>query len=174
MQKMVGLSQWLMHMMNFHDDEGYLLPRHPRPPAAVPPPQIHTKHPHSRHIRRLRPHPRHVHHSCRGVRSVPVATECFLRHRYMIFLPSFHDIFFGPCLTYIFIEIPLIPMGPGSSSWAASPVQQLVFEPPTSEDYNTGDTPPLEFQLDNLFRDTADEIGSTQPTIVLPVGTQPT
>jgi hypothetical protein len=53
-------------------------------------------------------------------------------------------------------------MGPGSSSWAgASPVQQPVFEPPTSEDYNTGETPLLEFQLDDLFRDTTDEIGGT-------------
>jgi hypothetical protein len=68
-----------------------------------------------------------------------------------------------------------IPTGPGSSSWAgASPVQQLVFKPPTSDDYNTGDTPPLEFQLDDLFHDTADEIGGTQLTGAPLVATQPT
>jgi hypothetical protein len=90
----------------------------------------------------------------------------------MFFLPSFPDIFFGPYLTYIFIERPLIPTGLGSSSWTASQVQQPVFEPPTSEDYNIGETPPLEFQLDNLFRDTTDEIGGTQLTGALLVGTQ--
>ena len=29
LQKMVGLSQRIMHAVNFHGDEGYLLPRHP-------------------------------------------------------------------------------------------------------------------------------------------------
>jgi hypothetical protein len=53
--------------------------------------------------------------------------------------------------------------GSGSSSWAgASPIQQPVFDPPTSEDYNTGETPALEFQLDDLFRDSADKIDGTQ------------
>jgi hypothetical protein len=47
-----------------------------------------------------------------------------------------------------------------------------VFEPPISEDYITGETPPLEFQLDDLFRDTTDEISGTQLTGALPVGTQ--
>jgi hypothetical protein len=97
------------------------------------------------------------------VRSVTAAAECFLRHMYIFFLPSFHDIF-CPCLTYIFIERPPIPREPGSSSWTASPVQQPAFEPPTSEDYITGETPLLEFQLDNWFHDTADEIGGTQLT----------
>jgi hypothetical protein len=49
-----------------------------------------------------------------------------------------------------------------------------VFEPPISEDYNTGETPPLELQLGDLFRDTVDEIGGTQLTGAPPVGTQPT
>jgi hypothetical protein len=48
-----------------------------------------------------------------------------------------------------------------------------VFEPPTSDDYNTGDTALLEFQLDDFFRDTADEIGGTQLTGA-PLVTQPT
>jgi hypothetical protein len=39
-----------------------------------------------------------------------------------------------------------------------------VFEPPTSNDYYTGDTPPLEFQFDDLLGGTADEIGGTQLT----------
>jgi hypothetical protein len=39
-----------------------------------------------------------------------------------------------------------------------------VFEPPTSNDYYTGDTPPLEFQLDDLLGGTADEIDGTQLT----------
>jgi hypothetical protein len=55
----------------------------------------------------------------------------------------------------------------------ASPVQQLVFEPPTSDDYYTSDTSPLEFQLDDLLGHTADEIGGTQLTGAPPV-TQPT
>jgi hypothetical protein len=29
LQKMVGLSQRLMHVLNFRGDEGYLLPHHP-------------------------------------------------------------------------------------------------------------------------------------------------
>jgi hypothetical protein len=29
LQKMVGLSQWLMHTVNFRGDEGYILPRVP-------------------------------------------------------------------------------------------------------------------------------------------------
>jgi hypothetical protein len=49
-----------------------------------------------------------------------------------------------------------------------------VFEPPISEDYNTGETPPLELQLGDLFRNTVDEIGGTQLTGAPPVGTQPT
>jgi hypothetical protein len=44
-----------------------------------------------------------------------------------------------------------------------------VFEPPTSDDYNSGDTPPLEFLLDDLFHDTVDEIGGTQLTGAPPV-----
>jgi hypothetical protein len=44
---------------------------------------------------------------------------------------------------------------------AASPVQQPVFEQPTFKDYNTGETLPLEFQLDDLFHDTTDVIGGT-------------
>jgi hypothetical protein len=39
-----------------------------------------------------------------------------------------------------------------------------VFEPPTSDDYYTGNTPSLEFQLDDLLGGTADEIGGTQLT----------
>jgi hypothetical protein len=114
------------------------------------------------------------------VRSVPTAVECFLRHRYMFFLPNYIFIerprhIFWSMMTYIFIERPPIPTGPGSSSWAgASPAQQPMFEPPTSEDYNTGDIPPLEFQLDDLFRDTANEIDGTQLAGAPLVGTQQT
>jgi hypothetical protein len=44
-----------------------------------------------------------------------------------------------------------------------------VFEPPASDLYYTGDTPPLEFQLDDLLGGTADEIGGTQLTGASPV-----
>jgi hypothetical protein len=47
-----------------------------------------------------------------------------------------------------------------------------VFEPPTSDDYYTCDTPPLEFQLDDLLGDTTDEISGTQLTGA-PLVTQP-
>jgi hypothetical protein len=50
--------------------------------------------------------------------------------------------------------------------------QQSVFEPPTSDDYYTSDTPPLEFPFDGLMGDTTDEIGGTQLTGAPPV-TQP-
>jgi hypothetical protein len=51
-----------------------------------------------------------------------------------------------------------------------------VFELPTSDDYNTSDTPLLEFHLNDLFHGTADEIGGTGThlTGAPPVGTQPT
>jgi hypothetical protein len=77
-------------------------------------------------------------------------------------------------MTYIFIERPPIHTGQGSSSWAASPVQQSVFDPPPS-DYNSGKTPPgsgLVFHFDDLFRDTVDEISATQLTGASLVGTQ--
>jgi hypothetical protein len=48
-----------------------------------------------------------------------------------------------------------------------------VFEPPTSDDYYTGDTPSLEFQLDDLLGGTTDEIGGTQLTGA-PLVTRPT
>jgi hypothetical protein len=61
--------------------------------------------------------------------------------------------------------------------------QQLVFEPPvqqqplfqapTSDDYYTDNTPPLEFLLDDLLGGTADEIDGTQLTGA-PHVTQPT
>jgi hypothetical protein len=106
------------------------------------------------------------------VHSVPVVVECFLLHSTCFFFLVFTTYFFGPCLTYIFfIERPPIPTRPGYSSWTASPVQQSVFEAPTSEDYNTGETPPLEFQLDDLFRDTTDKISGTQLSGAPPVDT---
>jgi hypothetical protein len=46
-------------------------------------------------------------------------------------------------------------------------------EPPTSDDYYTGDTSTLEFQLDDLLGHTTNEIGGTQLTGAPPV-TQPT
>jgi hypothetical protein len=50
------------------------------------------------------------------------------------------------------------------------PVQQHpVFEPPTLDDYYSGDTPPMEFQLDYLLGGTANEIGGTQLTGAPPV-----
>jgi hypothetical protein len=54
---------------------------------------------------------------------------------------------------------------------AVSPVQQSVYDPPPS-DYNNGETPPLVFNFDDLFRDTADVIGVTQLTGVPLVETQ--
>jgi hypothetical protein len=67
------------------------------------------------------------------VRSVRAATESFLRHKYMFFHPSLHNMFFISCLTYILIERQAIPTGSGSSSWAASPLLQPVFDPPPSD-----------------------------------------
>jgi hypothetical protein len=51
--------------------------------------------------------------------------------------------------------------------------QQPLFLTPTSDDYYTGDTPPLGFLLANLLGGTADEIGGTQLSGAPPV-TQPT
>jgi hypothetical protein len=39
--------------------------------------------------------------------------------------------------------------------------QQPLFQPRASDEYYTGDTPPLEFPLDDLLGGTADEIGGT-------------
>jgi hypothetical protein len=47
-----------------------------------------------------------------------------------------------------------------------------VLQPPASDDYYTGNTPPLEFLLDDLLGGTADEIGGTRLTGAPPV-TQP-
>jgi hypothetical protein len=51
----------------------------------------------------------------------------------VFFHPSLHNMFFISCVTYILIERPPIPTGSGSSSWAASPVLQSVFDPPPSD-----------------------------------------
>jgi hypothetical protein len=47
--------------------------------------------------------------------------------------------------------------------------EQPLFQAPTSVDYYTGDTPPLEFPLDDLLGGNADDIGGTQLTRAPPV-----
>jgi hypothetical protein len=71
LQKMVGLSQRIMQMVNFRDDEGYLLPP---PPLLLQQLCLHLCFVPGTDTSTARAH-------C--VRFVLGAVECFLRHRYM-------------------------------------------------------------------------------------------